>query len=77
VNGGHYHINVLWSDEDGTWIADVPDLPGCCSHGDSPGQALANVEEAMMGWLDVARDRGFAIPEPRYRPAIYGARFAA
>jgi hypothetical protein len=25
----HYHISVFWSDEDGCWIADVPDLPGC------------------------------------------------
>lgn len=25
------------------------------------------------GWLGVARDRGFPIPEPRYRPAIYAA----
>lgn len=77
MNDIRYHINVLWSDEDDAWIADVPDLPGCCSHGDTPGQALANVEDAMTGWLQVAHDRGFVIPEPRYRPAIYAARFAA
>ncbi len=73
----HYHINVLWSAEDGCWIADVPDLRPCSSHGDTPEEAVANVRDAIVGWLEVARDKGFAIPEPRYRPAIYAARFAA
>lgn len=72
-----YHINVMWSAEDEAWIADVPDLPGCSSHGDTPGAALANVEEAMVGWLAVAQDRGLAIPAARYRPAIYAGRYAA
>lgn len=72
-----YHINVFWSAEDECWIADVPDLRFCTSHGDTPAEALANVQDAMAGWLEVARDRGMPIPEPQYRPAIYAARFAA
>ncbi|MEO5937763.1 MAG: type II toxin-antitoxin system HicB family antitoxin [Sphingomonas sp.] len=73
----HYHINLFWSDEDDCWIADVPDLRFCTTHGDSPTTALANVRDAINGWLEVARDQNFDIPEPRYRPAIYAARFAA
>ena len=73
----HYHINLFWSDEDDCWIADVPDLRPCSSHGDTPAEALANIQDAIGGWLEVAREKGFAIPEPRYRPAIYAARFAA
>lgn len=72
-----YHINVMWSDEDDCWIADVPDLRPCSAHGDSPGEALANVRDAIEGWLAVARDKGFVIPEARYRPSIYAAMFAA
>lgn len=72
----HYHINVFWSDEDGCWIADVPDLQPCSAHGDTPEQAVANVEDAIDGWLAVARDRGFSIPEPKYRPGIYPAKAA-
>ena len=68
-----YHINLYWSDEDSCWIADVPDLRYCSSHGDTPAEALSNVEEAIRGWLEVARDRGLPIPKPRYRPAIYAA----
>lgn len=73
----HYHINLLWSDEDGCWIADVPDLRYCTTHGDTPETALANVREAIDGWLETARANGLPIPEPRYRPALYAARFAA
>jgi predicted RNase H-like HicB family nuclease len=73
----HYHINLFWSGEDQCWIADVPDLHSCTTHGDTPTEALANVREAIAGWLEVALDEGFAVPEPRYRPAIYAARFAA
>ncbi len=63
-----YHMNVLWSQEDGCWIADVPDLRYCSGHGDSPEAAVANAQSAVAGWLEVARERGLAEPEPRYRP---------
>jgi predicted RNase H-like HicB family nuclease len=77
VKEPHYHINLFWSDEDGLWIADVPDLRGCMTHGESRAQALANAAEAIEGWIETARDEGLAIPKPRYRPAIYAARDAA
>lgn len=72
-----YHINLFWSASDGCWIADVPDLRACSAFGDTPEEALSEVKDAMAGWLEVARERGFPIPEPRYRPAIYAAQFAA
>lgn len=68
-----YHINLFWSDEDSCWIADVPDLKPCSAHGTTRTEALHNIDDAIEGWLAVARDRGFPIPEPRYRPAIYAA----
>lgn len=70
----HYNINVFWSDEDSLWIADVPDLPGCMTHGNTRAEALANAAEAIEGWIETARDVGLAIPKPRYRPAIYAAK---
>ena len=36
MNEPHYHINLFWSAEDECWIADVPDLRPCSSHGDTP-----------------------------------------
>jgi len=68
-----YHINLFWSDADECWVADVPDLKSCSALGDTPTDALDEVQKAMEAWLDVAREDGLPIPEPRYRPAIYAA----
>lgn len=68
-----YHINVFWSVDDECWVADVPDLKPCTAHGDTPSEAVMHVHDAIAGWLETARARGFVIPEPRYRPAIYAA----
>ena len=66
-----YHINVFYSEDDGGYIADIPDLEACSAFGSSPEEALAEVEKAKEAWLAAARDAGKPIPEPRYRPAIY------
>ena len=73
----HYHINLFWSDEDNCWIADVPDLEGCSAHGETPAEAAQEAQTAIELWLEVAREHGDAIPEPRYRPAIYAMSNAA
>lgn len=64
-----YHINLFWSDEDDSWIADVPDRRFCSAHGPTPDDALREIKVAMELWLEVARDRGEALPAARYRPA--------
>jgi predicted RNase H-like HicB family nuclease len=69
VNKPHYHINVFWSDEDGLWIANVPDLKYCSSHGGAPDEAISNIQDAIEGWLETAREHGMPIPEPNYRAA--------
>jgi predicted RNase H-like HicB family nuclease len=73
--GGHglkdYHINIFHSEEDGGYIADIPDLEPCSAFGDTPEQAPAEVEVAKGAWLEAARNSGKAIPTLRYRPVIY------
>ena len=68
-----YHINIFYSEEDGGYIADIPDLAHCSAFGDTPEQALTEVEKAKSAWLGAAREAGKAIPAPRYRPVIYQA----
>ena len=68
-----YHINIFYSDEDGGYIADIPDLSSCSAFGNTPEEALAEVEWAKAAWLEAARAEGKPIPPPRYRPAIYQA----
>ena len=65
-----YHINVFWSDEDGQWIAEIPDLKGCSATGDTPEEAVREVQVAKELWISVAKEDGESIPEPRYRPHI-------
>jgi predicted RNase H-like HicB family nuclease len=69
-----YHINIFYSDEDDGYIADIPDLEYCSAFGETPAQALAEVERAKIAWLDSAREAGKPIPPPRYRPVIYQTR---
>ncbi len=66
-----YHINIFYSEEDSGYIADIPDLESCSAFGETPEQALAELERAKAAWLEAARAAGKAIPPPRYRPAIY------
>ncbi len=66
-----YHINIFYSEEDGGYIADIPDLEACSAFGNTPNEALAQVEIAKAAWLEAARAEGKQIPEPCYRPAIY------
>jgi len=62
-----YHINVFYSDEDGGYIADIPDLAACSAFGETPEEALAEVLRAKDAWLEAARQTGKAVPPPRYR----------
>jgi predicted RNase H-like HicB family nuclease len=66
-----YHINIFYSEEDGGYVADIPDLEACSAFGETPEQALAEVERAKAAWLEAARAAGKPIPPPRYRPLIY------
>lgn len=68
---GDYHINIFYSPEDGSYIADIPDLAYCSAFGSSPEEALAALAVARAAWLEAARADGRPIPAPRYRPAIY------
>lgn len=62
-----YEIILYWSDEDGVFIAEVPELPGCMAHGDSPERALAEGQQAIELWIDTARELGREVPAPKGR----------
>jgi len=66
-----YHINIFFSDEDGGYIADIPDLESCSAFGNTPAEALAELQTAKTAWLEASRASGHTPPLPRYRPAIY------
>ena len=66
-----YHINIFYSDADGGYIADIPDLRACSAFADTPEEALQQVQIAKKAWFEAAQAEGKPIPRPKYRPAIY------
>ncbi len=62
-----YEVIIFWSDEDGSFIAEVPELPGCMADGQTYQEAVANAEAAIQQWIETAGELGRTIPEPRGR----------
>lgn len=62
-----YERIMYWSDEDQKWLVDVPELPGCMADGNTPEEALKNVEVIINEWIETARELGRTIPEPKGR----------
>ena len=48
---------VIEQDEDGYFVASCPALKGCWSQGTTEEEALANIREAIEGWLEAEEDR--------------------
>jgi len=66
-----YHINIFYSEDDEGYIADIPDLEVCSAFGETPDEALREVQKAKKLWLEAAQAEGKPIPSPEYRPVIY------
>jgi predicted RNase H-like HicB family nuclease len=66
-----YHVNVFYSDEDGGYIADIPDLEFCSAFGATPAEALDEVGKAKTAWIATAKKHRKPVPKPTYRPVIY------
>lgn len=66
-----YEVIIYWSNEDGVFVAEVPELAGCMAHGDTQQDALAQVQIAMALWLDTAREFGDSIPLPKGRRLVF------
>lgn len=62
-----YEVIIYWSAEDESFIAEVPELPGCAADGPTYEAALSNVRVVIDEWLEMARELGRTIPEPRGR----------
>jgi predicted RNase H-like HicB family nuclease len=53
---------LIEKDEDSVFVAEVPSLPGCVSQGDTRAEALANVQEAIAGYLESLKAHDEPIP---------------
>ena len=59
-----YPVTIFYSEEGQGYIAVAPDLKGCSAFGESPQEALKELETAMELWLAVARQDSVPLPEP-------------
>ncbi len=62
-----YEVIIYWSEDDGAFIAEVPELPGCAADGASHQEALSNLEVVVQEWMETAKELGRSIPEPKGR----------
>jgi predicted RNase H-like HicB family nuclease len=62
-----YEVIIYWSDADQSFVAEVPELPGCAADGPTYREALTQVEAVIEEWIETAKEMGRPIPEPRGR----------
>lgn len=62
-----YKVIISWRDGDEAFIAEVPELPGCAADGASYDEALSNLETIIDEWIEMAKELGRPIPEPKGR----------
>ncbi len=65
-----YEIIIYWSEEDGAFIAEIPELPGCMADGATYEEAIRNAEIVISEWIETAKTLGREIPTPK-RKLIY------
>jgi predicted RNase H-like HicB family nuclease len=58
-----YELIIYWSDTDNSFVAEVPEVPGCAADGDSYEAALANLEVVLQEWIERAKALGRPIPQ--------------
>ena len=62
-----YEIIIYWSENDHSYIAEVPELAGCMADGETYQEVINNAETVIEEWIETANHLGRAIPEPKGR----------
>ena len=62
-----YEVIIYWSEEDQSFIAEIPELVGCMADGKTNAEALQNAEQVAAEWIATAKSLGRDVPEPKGR----------
>ncbi len=61
---------IIYPGEDGYWVAECASLPGCISQGKTKEEALANIKEAIRGYIAALGEDGLPVPEERFEAFV-------
>ncbi|MHB1646332.1 MAG: type II toxin-antitoxin system HicB family antitoxin [bacterium] len=61
---------VIYSGEDGYWVAECPSLPGCISQGKTKDEAISNIKEAINGYINALEEDKISVPEERFETLL-------
>jgi predicted RNase H-like HicB family nuclease len=61
---------IVYPDGDGFWVVECPSLPGCVSQGRSKEEALANIREAIRGYIAALEEDGLPVPAEHFEAQV-------
>lgn len=61
---------ILYPGEDGYWVVECPSLPGCISQGRTKEEAIANIKEAIRGYIAALEEDHLRVPEERFEAYV-------
>ena len=61
---------VVYPGEDGYWVTECPSLPGCISQGSTKQEAIANIREAIEGFIASLEEDGLSVPEEHFEAMV-------
>jgi len=61
---------LIYPGEDGYWVAECPSLPGCVSQGESKTAAIANIKEAISGYVLSLEQDHLPVPEDKFEAVL-------
>ena len=61
---------IIYPGEDGYWVAECPRLPGCISQGTTKQEAIANIKEAIQGYVAALEQDNLPVPEERFETLV-------
>ncbi len=64
-----YELIIFWSEEDQSYVVEVPELPGCMADGETYQEAIKNAQVIIAEWIETAEQLGREIPQPKGRLA--------
>lgn len=61
---------LIYPGEDGYWVVECPSLPGCVSQGETKDEAILNIREAIILYIEALEDNGRPVPEERFESVL-------